>query len=304
MRLHFVCEEKKSETRSGSRNKRGRSTTVLWVGRKPEYQPTEGEADRLTGPIDGFSLVDSRMGGHSRRFVWCVVPGERSGLEELQCVLDTFLLDEPSQAPSRHPDPRKRYCQLLPCVFEERACPYDVVPGLQDGGVVVVLALVTRAKEEGGGLVLVLPNVAFEVLSCGSMVSAHLSQGRHGTSVDFLEPLGWPEFEEVGCLACSREGEEARLGPKDLLVLIFQVVKEAAPFLERHGFHFGESGGAGDKVGEKVARVAALFVGSGTCVLVGGFHLVQTAMARGPEKVAGDVGSVFEYFDHVLTKHE
>ena len=45
-------------------------------------------------------------------------------------------------------------------------------------------------------------------------------------------------------------------------------------FLERHGFHFGESGGAGDVVGKEVAGVTAFHVGRGTCVLVGHLHLV------------------------------
>ena len=101
--------------------------------------------------------------------------GERSRLEELQSALDALLLDEPSQAPSRHHNLRKRNCQLLPCVVEERTRSNDVVPGLQDGGVVVVLTFVARTKEERWGLVLVLPNVSFEVLSCGGVVSAHLS---------------------------------------------------------------------------------------------------------------------------------
>ena len=76
------------------------------------------------------------------------MPGERSRLEELQSALDALLFDEPSQAPSRHHDPRKRDRQLLPRVVEERTRSNDVVPGLQDGGVVVILAFVARAKEE------------------------------------------------------------------------------------------------------------------------------------------------------------
>ena len=70
------------------------------------------------------------------------------------------------------------------------------------------LAFVARTHEERGGLVLVLPNVAFEVLSCGSVVSAHLREGRHGTSVDELEPLGRSELDEIGRLVGSCEGEE------------------------------------------------------------------------------------------------
>ena len=77
-----------------------------------------------------------------------MVLGERSRLEELQSALDTLFLDELSQAPSRHPYPWKHNCQLLPCIFKERTCSDNVVPGLQDGGVVVVLAFVARTKEE------------------------------------------------------------------------------------------------------------------------------------------------------------
>ena len=122
------------------------------------------------------------------------------------------------------------------------------------------LAFVARTHEEGGGLVLVLPNVTSEVLACGSMVSAHLSKSRHGTSVDELEPLGGSELDEVGSLVCPREGEETRCGTEDFLVVIFQVLKEVAPFLECHGFHFGESGRTGDEVGEEVTGVSALHV--------------------------------------------
>jgi len=92
------------------RNQGGRSTAVLRVGRKPVYQPKKRETDRLTGPADGNSRVDSRMRGHSRRFIRRVVLGERSRLEELQRVFNVFLLDEPSQASLRHPDPREGQC--------------------------------------------------------------------------------------------------------------------------------------------------------------------------------------------------
>ena len=90
------------------------------------------------------------------------MPGEHSRLEELQSALDALLLDELSQASLRHHDPRKRNRQLLPCVVEERTRSNDVVPGLQDGGVVMVLAFVARTKEEQWGLVLVFPNASFE----------------------------------------------------------------------------------------------------------------------------------------------
>ena len=76
------------------------------------------------------------------------MPGERSRLEELQSALDALLLDEPSQAPLRYHDPRKRNRQLLPCVVEERTRSNDVVPGLQDRGVVVILTFVAGTKEE------------------------------------------------------------------------------------------------------------------------------------------------------------
>ena len=76
------------------------------------------------------------------------MPGEHSRLEELQSALDALLLDEPSQAPSRHHDPQKRNRQPLPCVVEEWTRSNDVVPGLQDGGVVVILTFVARTKEE------------------------------------------------------------------------------------------------------------------------------------------------------------
>ena len=76
------------------------------------------------------------------------MPGERSRFEELQHVFNTLLFDEPSQTSSRHPDPWERYHQLLPRILKERTCPNDVVPGLQDRGVVVVLAFVARAEEE------------------------------------------------------------------------------------------------------------------------------------------------------------
>ena len=49
------------------------------------------------------------------------------------------------------------------------------------------LAFVARTHEERGGLVLVLPNVTFEVFACWSVVSAHLHKSRHGTSVDELD---------------------------------------------------------------------------------------------------------------------
>jgi len=138
----------------------------------------------------------------------------------------------------------------------------------------VFLAFVARTHEERGGFVLVLPNVAFEVLSCGSVVSAHLCECRHGTSVYELEPLWRSELDEVGRLVCSREGEETGGRTEDFLVVIFQVLKEAAPFLECHGLHFGESGRAGDEVGEEVARVSAPHVCCLSGVLVCDLHLV------------------------------
>jgi len=68
----------------------------------------------------------------------------------------------------------------------------DVVSGLE-GGWVLVLA---RTVEECGQFVSVLPHALLEVFTCGSVVSAHLSEGGDGTSVDVFEPLWWSEVEE------------------------------------------------------------------------------------------------------------
>ena len=40
-------------------SKKGGKYHILWVGRKPVYQP-KNRTDRLTGPADGNSRADSR----------------------------------------------------------------------------------------------------------------------------------------------------------------------------------------------------------------------------------------------------
>ena len=69
----------------------------------------------------------------------------------------------------------------------------------------------TRAVEERSRFVTILPNRLLKVLSCGGVVSAHLSESRHGSSLDKLKPFGGSEPEESGRLPVHGKREEAGL---------------------------------------------------------------------------------------------
>ena len=97
-----------------------------------------------------------------------------------------------------------------------------------------------RAVEERGRLVAVLPNRLLEVLSCGGVVSAHLSESRHGSSLDKLKPFGGSEPEESGRLPVRSERIEAGLRSEDLLVFVLEVVQEGVPFFECLSLDFGK----------------------------------------------------------------
>ena len=58
-----------------------------------------------------------------------------------------------------------------------------MVAGLEGRWVLVLV----RTVEECGWFVLVFPDAPLEVLSCGTVVSTHLGESGHGTSVDVLE---------------------------------------------------------------------------------------------------------------------
>jgi len=143
---------------------------------------------------------------------------------------------------------------------------------------------VARAVEEGGWFVAVLPNRLLEILSCGGVVSAHLSESRHGSSLDKLKPFGGSEPEESGRLPVCGERVEAGLRSEDLLILVFEVVQEGVPFGECLYLNLSKGCRVGDKEGEEVAGVAAPHVGSLLGILVGDLHLIKSAMAGGPDQ--------------------
>ena len=163
---------------------------------------------------------------------------------------------------------------------------------------------VAWAVEERSRFVAVLPNRLLEILSCGGVVSAHLSESRHGSSLDKLKPFGGSKFEESGRLPVRGERVEARLRSEDLFILVFEVVQEGVPFFECLGLDFGKGSRAGDKEGEEVAGVSAFHVGGLLGVLVGDLHLVESTMAGGPDQRSSDVRSFGKQLKHVLLKGE
>ena len=72
----------------------------------------------------------------------------------------------------------------------------------------------------------------FEILSCGTMVSAYLSEAGHEASLDRLEPPRWSKSEKSQCLANMGEGEEFAFWVENLFVFVFEVVEEFMPFSE------------------------------------------------------------------------
>ena len=129
-----------------------------------------------------------------RWFVRRMLAGERTGLEVFEGVFDGFGTYETSKRPSWAVNPVNVEGELLPCFFKQGTGADDMVMCLQRGW--VVGCVTARAVEEGGRFVLVLPNTAFEVLSCGTMISAHLSEVGHEASLDRLEPLGRMKSEK------------------------------------------------------------------------------------------------------------
>jgi hypothetical protein len=129
----------------------------------------------------------------SQWFVERMESGERSSSEELQGVVDLLFLDEASKASMGMINPGEHGSQPFLGFIEEWTCTDDVVVGLEGGGVLVLAG----TMEEGWQLVTVFPDTLLEVLSCWSMVSAHLGEGGHGTSVDEFEPVWGSESEEL-----------------------------------------------------------------------------------------------------------
>ena len=73
-------------------------------------------------------------------------PGEWSGLEEFQRVLNGLLPHQLSKCHARVVDPRENLSKFIPGVFEDWASPDDMVAGLKGGWVVV--CVLTRTLEE------------------------------------------------------------------------------------------------------------------------------------------------------------
>ena len=109
----------------------------------------------------------------SRWFVRRMFAGERTGLEVFEGVFDSFGAYKSSKRSLWAMNPVNVEGELLSCFFKKGTGADDVVTCLKRGW--VVCGMTTRAEEEGGRFVLVLPDTAFEVLSCGTMISTHLS---------------------------------------------------------------------------------------------------------------------------------
>ena len=94
--------------------------------------------------------------------------------------------------------------ELLSCFFKQGAGADDMITCLERGW--VVGRVTARAEEEGGRLVLVLPDTTFEVLSCGTVISTHLSKARHKASLNQLESPRQTKSEKSRGLAGTCEG--------------------------------------------------------------------------------------------------
>ena len=163
--------------------------------------------------------------------------GEQTGLEVFEGVFDGFGMYETSKKPMWAMNPVNVEGELFLCFFKQGTGADDVVMGLKSGW--VVGGVTARAEEEGGWFVLVLPDTAFEVLSCGTMISAHLSEARHKASLNRLEPLRWAKSEKSRSLAGTRKGEEPAFWAEDTFVVVFEVVEELVPFSERLCLYVG-----------------------------------------------------------------
>ena len=133
-------------------------------------------------------------GKKSQWFVWHMLAGEQTGLEVFEGVFDCFGTYKTSKRLTWAMNPVNVDGELLSCFFKQGTGADDVIMCLQCGW--VVSGVLARAEEEQGWFVLVFPNAAFEVLSCGTMISAHLSEVGHEASLDRLEPLGRMKSEK------------------------------------------------------------------------------------------------------------
>ena len=113
---------------------------------------------------------------------------------------------------------------------------------LQDRG--VVSGTLAWAVEEGWWFVTVLIDRSLKVFPCGSVISAHLCELGHETSVDELEPARGSESKKSGCLPLVGKWLEAAFLPEDKFVVVLQLVEVVVPFLECHGFYFCQCGRA------------------------------------------------------------
>ena len=92
-------------------------------------------------------------------------------------MLDCLFLDKAGKGPLGSVNGGARHSQPVTGFIEQRAYSDDVVTCLQGRREAFLWTFdVTRAVEEGGRFVAVLPNQLLEVLSCGGVVSAHLSE--------------------------------------------------------------------------------------------------------------------------------
>ena len=112
--------------------------------------------------------------------------GEWTGFEVFEGVFDGFGTYETSKRPTWAMNPVNVEGEFLSCFFKQGTGSDDVVTCLKRGW--VVCGVTTRAEEEGGRFVLVLPDTTFEVLSCGTVISTHLSKAGHQASLNRLEP--------------------------------------------------------------------------------------------------------------------
>ena len=149
--------------------------------------------------------------------------GEGPCLQIFESVLNVLLPHHLTEGHTRVVYSGEHLPKLFPGVFEERACTDDVITHLECGGEGVG-GVLARTLEERHQLVLVLPYTSFEVLPCGSMVSAHLGELGHEGALYGFKPLSGFPLDEGGGVSVSAEGIETAVVSEDFLVAVLQVI--------------------------------------------------------------------------------
>jgi len=152
-----------------------------------------------------------------------VFPGEGPRSQIFESVLDALLPHHLTEGHTRVVYSGEHLPKSFPGVFEEWACADDVITRLECGGERVG-GVLARTLEEGRRLVLVLPYASFEVLPCGSMVSAHLSELGHEGALYGFKPLSGFPLDESGGVSVSAEWIETTVFLEDFLVVVLQVI--------------------------------------------------------------------------------